>query len=510
MHIKSIALALALPAIMLAACSTTISDDNRYTPLINGPVKLPVQPASPPAYIQATDKTRELGTRRVSVNAPEVSIGELVATALPDLLLQTGDSGVDLNKRIAVSVRDMPLPDFLDYLGSRSDYDFTIKSGTTPLIYVASIAHRTYNLAAISSNRKSTSKVGKSGDSGQGGGGGGGGQGGGAGAGSSGGQSSSQARRATEITITDDQDEWERTINQLRGILQQEGEKTSANVLALRTAGIVDISGKPSAVRTADRFIQSVLKFSEKTVHMGLSIHEVSLNDSKSTGIRWDLLTDGFSGNVFNGANVAANFPSAASVANPGLVTINAFAGLRDDSLKLLLSFLSQYGKVNLLTQPNITVVNGRSATLNSGQEFSYVESVITNTTSQGTSTITPVLARILVGVEFSITPRVLDDERVLIDVVPIVSNLQSFQDFTVGDTSFQTPRIAINEMATQVIVKSGETVHIGGLITDRIQETINRLPTDQGNFLADLFFNSRGNTLERRELVLTISPRIL
>lgn len=518
--------------VLFAGCSAKIKDSNINTPLINGALAIPVQPEANPLYVRQINPDRETANIKVSANAPDVALGELFSTVLPGTPIEPQDVGVDLRRRLSISVNAMPLPDFLDYLASRTNYDYQVRlAGDKPIIRVFSVGSRTWNLASLASNRKSVSKVGQSGSGSQSGGGAGGGGAGGsagfaAGAGGSTGGAASQARRSTEVTVNTDEDEWDSTIRQLRAILQaNEGAETApsptevvdplkpkkirSSLIATRLTGIVQASGDPSLIRQADEFIKETKKFAGRTVYLSLAIHEVTLRDTKSTGIQWQVLSDGFSGNTRTGVNASGTFPSAANVTNAGALTINAFAALRDDSINLLLSFLAQFGSVNLLTQPNITVNNGRSASLSSGQEFSYVESVISNTTSQGTTTITPVLARILVGTEFSITPRILDDDRISMDIVPVISSVLNFQDFTVGDTTFSTPNIAINELATQVIVRSGQTIHVGGLITERLQETVNRLPFREGSF-ADYLFRSDTNQLERRELVLTITPRLI
>lgn len=515
-------------SVLLAGCAARIKDEHIHTPLINGPLKAPVQAEAPPLYIREINPNRATAGIKVRVNAPDIALGELFSTVLPGVPVEPQDLGVDLRRRLSISVNDMALPDFLDYLAARTNYDYQVRIGTPNSIKVASIATRQWNLASLASNRKSTSKVGQSGQNQQGnqssGGGGGGFS---AGVGGATGGAGSQARRATEVTVNTDEDEWDSTIRQLRSILQlnesadlpvnpteaapdpSKPKKIRSTLISTRVTGIVQATGEPALIRQADDFLKTTQKYAGRSVYLSLSIHEVTLRDSKSTGIQWNILSDGFSGGRRNGIEAGASFPAAANVTNAGALTISAFSQLRDDSIQLLLSFLAQFGKVNLLTQPNITVNNGRSASLSSGQEFSYVESVITNTTSEGTTTVTPVLSRILVGTEFSITPRILEDDRISMDIVPVISTLLNFQDFQVGDTTFSTPNIAINELATQVIVRSGQTIHVGGLITDRMQETINRLPFREGTF-ADYLFRSDSNSLERRELVLTITPRLI
>lgn len=495
---------LAAIATFLTGCATTISDEHKYKPLIHGAEKSPYTPPSPPAYARSTSPTELAYSQRVVANIPDSSLAEVINRTLPTFAVQVEDGFVDLRKRISVAANNITLDAYLSYLGARSGYDFQVDPrASVPTIKIASIAHRTWNLSGIAHNRKTTTTVGGQDDE----------NGGGApqqnaGGGTTSGSSSS-AKRSTEMIITNDDDEWETTIAQLRAILQTDGEGSNASVSAIRSVGIVHAYGPPTLVRAADRWIKDIIESTGTQVHLAMTIHEVTLSETKAAGIQWNLLTDGLfnGGQGLVGAGLEAILPTASTVANPGVLNISTSLSIRDDSLTALLNFLNQFGKVTLLTQPNITVSNGRAATLSSGEEFSFIESVVVNTSAQGTATITPVLARILVGVEFSVTPRVRGDGKILLDIVPVVSSLQSFQEFSVGDSTFQTPRIALNELATQVVVNPGQTVHVGGLITDRISETINRLPLSQRGFL-DRLFRAETNGVERRELVLTITAR--
>lgn len=487
-------------------CATTIPDENRYRPLVNGPEVLGITPASPRSYLRVTSQS-EIGAQRlVRANVPSGSVAEIMQLTVPDVVYEVADAGVDLGKRISLVANNIPLQAFLDLMSVRTGYDFTLRVvGRDVTVRIASVAHRSWNLTGLSHNRKSVTTVG--GEDSE--------QGGGAGAGgiaAQGGTSSgggSQAKRATEMTITSEEDEWETTIAQIRAMLRTDEEGSEAIVTAVRSVGLIHAYGPPTLIRAADRWVTDLIDSTGTQVHLAMSIHEVTLSDNRAAGINWTLLTDGVfaDGEGIVSAGVQGSLQTALGVSGAGSLTISTTGLLRDDSLGLLLNFLNQFGRTTLLTQPNVTVSNGRSATLSSGEEFSFVESVIVNTTSQGTSTITPVLSRILVGVEFTVTPRVRGDGKILLDIVPVVSTLQSFNEFSVGDSTFQTPRIALNEMATQVVVVPGQTVHVGGLITDRLTETINRLPVSQRSFF-DKLFRAESNSLERRELVLTITAR--
>jgi type II secretory pathway component GspD/PulD (secretin) len=180
-------------------------------------------------------------------------------------------------------------------------------------------------------------------------------------------------------------------------------------------------------------------------------------------------------------------------------------------SINMLLNFLNQYGSVRLVSQPNLTTLNGSPAYISSGNDFYFIKKVDT-TVTEGVTLQTATAERIKVGLSLSVTPRVLDDDRILIDIVPILSELRNFD--TLG-FDITTPNIALQELSTQVITRSGVPIKLGGLISSRFIDQINRLPFAKGNsMLRSIFdnylFKSDANSKERHELVIVVTPKLV
>lgn len=125
---------------------------------------------------------------------------------------------------------------------------------------------------------------------------------------------------------------------------------------------------------------------------------------------------------------------------------------------------------------------------------------------------MTPKLGRLKVGVTLSVTVRVLDNDQLLVDVWPVISNLNDPDTINIGDYSFNTPRVNLKEFSTQLITSSGQSVHLGGLITKRMNEAMRQLPWQ--NLVTKAILNplTQGinNSLERRELVLVVTPTLV
>lgn len=283
-----------------------------------------------------------------------------------------------------------------------------------------------------------------------------------------------------------------------------------AFIEGIRSVGVVTAGGKPSQMRILDRYLKKAVSDATKIVNVQVQAYDVVLNNGKQKGINWDALKLGsISGSLFNvGLSNTSQVLTGSGFWNITGTYNNADGG----STKTLLSFLETFGRVELQDQPNLTVRNGVPAQIYAGEELTYISDVEQSQDDNGNTTVTPKLARLKVGVTLAVTVRVLEDERLLVDVTPVISNLNSYDTIAIGTYSFQTPRIALKEFSTQLICNSGESVHLGGLITEKLEKQIERLPWQNTitKALVNPLFQNINNQMERRELVLVVTPTVV
>jgi hypothetical protein len=161
-----------------------------------------------------------------------------------------------------------------------------------------------------------------------------------------------------------------------------------------------------------------------------------------------------------------------------------------------IISALVAEGKANVLSSPRIMTLHGREARIMVGEEIPYQQT----TTSQAGVVQTNVLFR-KVGVKLTVTPFINPKNYVTLTVKPEVSSFKGW--------AFQTPILSTKSSVTQLMIKDGETVVIGGIIDDHGTQQINKVPIlGDLPFIGHLF---RVETKENRktELVIFITPHI-
>lgn len=499
-------LSLLVAVATLSACTldTSLREDDMYRPLIVG--KSDPVTSKARSYVKIVTPQDARMMQKVSINATDIALMDAITDEVPGLHVVATDSGVDMKKAVEVYANGVSVTEYLKQLEGITDYHFKLEGDT---LYVSSLATLRWNLAALAGSRVGTSTVGTT-------------------------SADSTTTSSNNVTVSspESSDAWDAVIAGAKSILgvasstnvststttdsassevpvttdPTQTEVTTSYVEGIRDLGEIIASGTPSKMKILDSWVNGMQKRANQQVRIDVRAFDVTLNDARGRGIDWAAFTDQAASNPIN---IVGSFPSA--IPGAGAWSIGGASNGDTWTVEGLLTFLGQYGEVSVLNQPSLTVTNGRTAIISSGDEFQYVASIEQAQDANGNITTTPVLEKMRLGLSLAVTARTLDDDRILIEVTPIISSLQGFDNITVGTFSFNSPSVALQELSTQVIANSGETVQLGGLITRKIAESKTRVPFADGEGgVANFIFSSVKNELERRELVLTITPTLL
>ncbi|MFH1715464.1 MAG: secretin N-terminal domain-containing protein [Elusimicrobiota bacterium] len=165
--------------------------------------------------------------------------------------------------------------------------------------------------------------------------------------------------------------------------------------------------------------------------------------------------------------------------------------------LNARLSLLQKKGKTKTLSNPKIVTVNNKTAHILIGEKVPYVTSTIvpgTGTTQETTF--------VDIGIQLEVTPTINADDRIILKVHPEVSTLRALNP--------EGPRIATREADTTVLIKSGETIAIGGLITDADIQASEQIPILGELPILGYLFKHKTSNKERVELIIFLTPTIV
>ncbi|MCP3668356.1 MAG: type II secretion system secretin GspD, partial [Gammaproteobacteria bacterium] len=198
--------------------------------------------------------------------------------------------------------------------------------------------------------------------------------------------------------------------------------------------------------------------------------------------------------NTSNGDNGAALGQVLAGV--QGLAIGVADAGL---DWAMFIRALGSDTDSNILSTPSIMSLDNQPASIHVGQEVPIITG---STTGANNANPFQTMDRQEVGIKLEITPQINEGDAVILELSQEVSSVA-------GATSTD---IIINKRAitTSVLVESGNTIVIGGLIDDAIQESTQKVPLLGDLPLIGTLFSSRATTKSKRNLMVFIRPTIV
>ena len=243
-----------------------------------------------------------------------------------------------------------------------------------------------------------------------------------------------------------------------------------------------------------------------KQVLIEAKILDITSTDLRSIGVQYNIDyqpvgVDTFAGGLFDrktgfaeNAETTVSIPSQSSLST-GQITLDALT-LKGMTLSATIDALVRDGKAHLLASPSIAVISGQEARIVIGERFPYKER------TQTTSGTTETTKFVDIGTSLKVSPQINDDGYITMSLHPEVSSLTEALD--------AGPRVATREADTTVRVREGETLVIGGLIRQKDNSTIDKVPILGDIPLLGRLFSRVSTDSEQIELAVFITPRIL
>lgn len=250
-------------------------------------------------------------------------------------------------------------------------------------------------------------------------------------------------------------------------------------------------------------------------------IAEVSTDKASEFGIQWQELEafgegtlnrgniQGFGGTKFNrGGNilgVASNIASAGNGLTIGILRgkVNIPGIGEVANLGLLARALESNGNANILSKPNLLMLDNEEAKIVIGQNVPFVTGQYAQT--GGAASVTPfqTIERQDVGLTLKVKPQISEGNTVKLQIHQEVSSVLD----SAGSAGITTNKRSID---TSVLVDDGSVIVLGGLIEDRITDNVEKVP-----FLGDIpglgaLFRTVGRTHKKTNLMVFLRPYVM
>jgi type II secretion system protein D len=176
------------------------------------------------------------------------------------------------------------------------------------------------------------------------------------------------------------------------------------------------------------------------------------------------------------------------------------------ESVSILLRALEEKDKVRILSRPQLITLHNMRAVVTVGQRVPFAGSVTTSTYGE------PMYSTEWqdVGTVLDLTPRITSDDQIVMSLYVAKESLGSEADGLTTSTGVKTPKINQSKAQTTISAMDGQTVIIGGFITEQ-KDIVNRsVPVLNKIPVVRHFFEYESQKTSRTELLIILTPTII
>ena len=276
----------------------------------------------------------------------------------------------------------------------------------------------------------------------------------------------------------------------------EEGDIRITSVIETNSLLIQATQNQYSSIQAAiERIDQEPLQ-----VLIESQILDVELNEDLQFGVNWYLTNNP---GALGGEDIGDGFDFARFGGDPNLFA-SIVGPLGNGFIKATIEALDDVSDVRSLGAPSLLVRNNATATITVGLQVPVNSSSIS---TGGTGNVVSSAQYVSTGVTLTVTPRINPGGLVYMDVSQEVSRPGKIDS---NLSSSGNPPISNKSVTSQVAVQSGQTIFLGGLISEQSSKTrtgvpyLNRIPV-----LGSLFGSTR-TTTTRSETIVMITPTVI
>ncbi len=289
-----------------------------------------------------------------------------------------------------------------------------------------------------------------------------------------------------------------------------------------RSIGLISVTAPKSLLEKVDLYINSLKKEIFRQVVIEAKIIEVFLQDNSKIGLDWSFVLKDFdiTGTTYFGTAGSGGdgqvYPWIPALGEADSIsTFVSKITLNPASFGVMLNALNEQGDAKVLSNPKLTVLNGQPALISVGTDITYIKSVSSDVNAETrTVTYTAETDSVVEGVALGVLATIVSDTSVILHLTPITTDLvdDPIEYRQIGEEALEIglPRVRVRDMSTMVEVQNGEMLVIGGLI-DSVEANDGKFAPLVGKIpLIRYLFGYEEKQLEKRELVILLTPRII
>ena len=274
------------------------------------------------------------------------------------------------------------------------------------------------------------------------------------------------------------------------GAAPKSGSENTTSIQAEPNTNAIIITAPPRLM-TALASIVARLDIRPAQVLVEGIIVEIDQDDTKNLGIQWGSLTT----------------PNAESnITTNGFLPLGmgSFGIIPDTQIQAILGLLQQKSGVDILSTPSVVVLDNQKATLAVGTQVTDQTGQYATTGSATTVTPFNTFNRLNVELKLEVTPQINLGDAVRLKIILKNDTLKN------PDNPGLNPTVNTSQISNSVIVNSKDVLVLGGLISNNITDSVDKIPVLGDIPLVGLLFQHKTRRLEKKNLMVFIKPTII
>lgn len=210
------------------------------------------------------------------------------------------------------------------------------------------------------------------------------------------------------------------------------------------------------------------------------------------------------------------DFPTGESVADDAATRAFPFVGtdaftfgtLDFSQFSILLEYIKSRSDTDIVSNPRITTLNNKSAKMFVGRVHPYISKIDEDSEA---GTVKYEYKEKEIGIRLEVTPHINKNGDIKVELKPEIKDIIGYQALT---EYFSLPIFSTREAETQVMVRDGETIFLGGMIKENIKEYDKKFPV-----LGDIFgsvpligslFKYKSESKTKTELIFFLTVHVV
>jgi general secretion pathway protein D len=270
-----------------------------------------------------------------------------------------------------------------------------------------------------------------------------------------------------------------------------------------RTSQII-ISATAKELDAATNLIVK-LDLATRQVLIEAQMYETAINPSTVKGVDWS--------GTLEAQNVAyGNHAADGILQNPKMIMDFSKAApfgpgfLNADGVNAVISFLNKDSDTEVVATPRAVTLDNQTATLSVTRAYPIMNNTASTANTAGGQNITYTN----LGTILYVTPRITADDKISMKVIPEVSNIDGRDVQTFEGKANSANIYAIRKIETAVMIPSGNTLVLGGMISDASKNEGVKVPLLGDIPILGAAFRWESKAREKKNLLIFVTPTII